>query len=55
MEYPTIHFLIYSLEVMKEIEKHGYKISSGLSKNNFQRNYEKLKNDNKCGGALFFN
>ena len=53
LNYPTVHFLIYSLEVMKEMEKRGYKIS-GLSKNNFQRNYEKFKND-KCGGIIFKN
>lgn len=53
MEYPSVHFLIYSLTVMNEIEKRGYKVS-GKSKINFQNNYDKF-NDSESGNYIFYN
>lgn len=52
MEYPSVHFLIYSLTVMNEIEKRGYKVSE-KSKVNFQKNYDKF-NDGKGGNYIFY-
>lgn len=52
MEYPTIHFLIYSTEVVNEIERRAYKVSK-RSQTNFQKNYDRFKNQ-EISGLIFY-
>ena len=44
LEFPTIHFFIYSSMVVEEMMNRGYKVSKS-SLDNFQKNYEKFEDD----------
>ena len=51
LDYPICQFWIYSKLVIEEMEIRGYKISS-ISKNNFQKYYDSLNNNefkSTCG------
>jgi uncharacterized protein (TIGR02328 family) len=45
MNYPTIHFMIYSQIIIREMGNRFYKVSQ-KSKDNFQKNYDEFKDDN---------
>lgn len=53
LEYPTIHFWVYSAQVLSEMNNRGYRISKA-SRNNFQKNYDKFS-DGKLDTAGIFN
>lgn len=53
MEYPTVHFWLYSAQVLSEMNNRGYRISKA-SRNNFQKNYDKFS-DGKLDTACIFN
>ena len=44
LEFPTIHFFIYSSMVVEEMRNRGHKVSK-RSLDNFQKNYEKFEDD----------
>lgn len=53
LDYPICQFWIYSKLIIDEMEFRGYKVS-GISKNNFQKHYDLLKNNNFDSTCFIF-
>lgn len=52
MDYPSVHFWIYSARILSEMNDRGYRISK-VSRNNFQKNYDCFK-DNRLETSFIF-
>lgn len=53
LHYPICQFWIYSKLIVDEMELRGYKVSK-ISKNNFQKHYDLLKNNNFDSTCFIF-